>query len=226
MATAEGTDPAEGTAEEAAEGVPWTRKRTGRRPGTTLSRVAILQAAQSRFAAHGYAGASIRAIAQDAGVDAALVHHFFVSKEKLFAASIHDALNPESVVEAVLAGGSRVGGTGQRLMRAFIELWEGERTSRQMRGILRSAVSHEAAARMMREFLTQEVLMPIAAATGRTQPEVRASLAASQLIGLAMARYVLGVQPLASLSHDELVAYVGPTFQRYLTGTLPSPAQG
>ncbi|MCX2967562.1 MULTISPECIES: TetR/AcrR family transcriptional regulator [Streptomyces] len=197
-------------------------KRTGRRPGATVSRQAILQAAQSRFAEQGYGGASVRGIAQDAGVDAALVHHFFGSKEGLFTASIHDALHPRVVVAAVLDGGVR--GTGERLLRAFLGLWEGEPTSRQMRGILRSAVSHEAAARMLREFLTGEVLAPIARAAGKDEPEVRASLVASQLVGLAMTRYLVRVEPLTAMSPDQVVAAVAPTLQRYLTGPLPGPA--
>lgn len=196
------------------------RKRTGRRPGTTLSREAILQAAQTSFAEHGYAGASIRGIAQDAGVDAALIHHFFLTKEGLFAASIHDALHPETVVEAVLAA-RRVAGTGERVLRTFLSLWEDEQSGRQMRSILRSAVSHEAAARILREFITKEVLFPIAKATGRTRPLLRASLAASQLVGLAMTRYLVAVEPLAHLDRDDVVATVAPTLQRYLTGVLP-----
>ncbi|WP_219092946.1 TetR family transcriptional regulator [Streptomyces sp. JJ38] len=198
------------------------RKRTGRRPGVTLSRQAILHAAQSRFAEHGYGGASIRGIAQDAGVDAALVHHFFLSKEGLFTASIHDALHPKELVEAVL-GTKGVRGTGERLLRAFLALWEGEETSRQMLSILRSAVTHEAAARMLRQFVTEEVLVPVAAATGRTHARVRASLAAAQLVGLAMTRYIVAIEPVASMSEDELVASVAPTLQRYLTGALPAP---
>ncbi|WP_340557436.1 TetR/AcrR family transcriptional regulator [Streptomyces sp. GSL17-111] len=210
---------------EIAEDLGGGRKRTGRRPGVTLSRQAILQAARSRFAEHGYAGASVRAIANDAGVDAALIHHFFLSKEGLFAASIHDALHPEAVVEAVL-GGKGVRGMGERLVRTFLGLWEGETTARQMRSILRSAASHEAAARILREFITQEVLVPIAKTTGRTHPDVRASLAASQLVGLAMTRYIVEIGPLATLPQDDVVACVAPTLQRYLTGALPAPFDG
>lgn len=211
--------------EESGEASGAARKRTGRRPGATLSRQAILRSAQVRFAAHGYEGASIRAIAQDAGVDAALIHHFFDTKERLFAASIHDALHPEAVVRSVLSGAG-VSGTGERVVRTFLGLWEDEQTGHQMRSILRSAVSHEAAARMLREFITQEVLVPIAAATGRTHPRLRASLAASQLIGLAMTRYLVAVEPLAELERDEIVATVAPTLQRYLTGVLPAPFRG
>ncbi|MEE1931088.1 TetR family transcriptional regulator [Streptomyces sp. TRM 70351] len=218
MSAPRGVEGAGGVTEDGVTG----RKRTGRRPGITLSRQAILQAAQARFAEYGYEGASIRGIAQDAGVDAALIHHFFLSKEGLFAASIHDALHPEAVVEAVLSVKS-VRGTGERLLRTFLGLWEAEQTGRQMRSILRSAVSHEAAARMLREFITQEVLVPVAEATGKTHPGVRASLAASQLVGLAMTRYIVAVEPLAGMDRDDVVAAVAPTLQRYLTGALPEP---
>lgn len=200
-------------------GTAVVRKRTGRRPGTTLSRQAILRSAQAKFGAHGFEKASIRSIAQDAGVDAALIHHFFLSKEGLFAASIHDALHPDKVVEEVLAG--RETEVGERLVRAFLGLWEGEETAHQMRSILRSAVSHERAARMLREFIMREVLVPIASASGQPRPETRASLAASQLIGMAMTRYIVEIQPIASLPGEELVASVGPVMQRYLADRLP-----
>lgn len=196
------------------------RKRTGRRPGITLSRQAILRSAQAKFGAYGFEKASIRSIAQDAGVDAALIHHFFLSKEGLFAASIHDALHPEKVVEEVLSA-SRAE-IGARLVRAFLRLWEGEETAHQMRSILRSAVSHDRAARMLREFIMREVLVPIATEAGQPRPETRASLAASQLIGMALTRYIVEMQPIASLSGEELVEYVGPVMQGYLAGELPA----
>ncbi|MBW1601228.1 TetR family transcriptional regulator [Streptomyces sp. JJ66] len=191
-----------------------------------MSRQAILQAARTRFAEQGYGGASLRAIAQDAGVDAALVHHFFGSKEGLFAASMQETLHPRTVVAGVLDGGA--GGAGERLLRAFLRLWEGEETSQQMRGILRSAVPHEAAARMLREFITGEVLTPVAEALGGDAPRVRASLVASQLVGLAMTRYLVRVEPLAAMTRDEVVAAVAPTVQGYLTGPLGAwpPASG
>lgn len=223
---AEGAHPAaDGPVNGASDGtVPPARKRTGRRPGTTVSRAAILRSAQAKFGAHGFGGATIRAIAQDAGVDAALVHHFFLSKERLFLAAIRDALHPDQVREAVLFGGGGVCDMGSRLVSVFLGLWEGEETGLQMRSILRSAVTHDAAAKMLREFVIQEVLLPITQAAGGTQPETRASLAASQLVGLAMTRYIVELQPIASLTRQDVVDWAGPGIQRYLTGELPASA--
>ncbi|GGO95480.1 TetR family transcriptional regulator [Wenjunlia tyrosinilytica] len=197
------------------------RKRTGRRPGNTESRQAILTAARAKFALYGYEGASIRSIAQEAGVDTALIHHFFLSKEGLFAASIHDAIEPERMVEQVLGKRRATRGLGERLARYFMGLWEAPETRDKMRSILRSALSHDRAQKMLRDFVAVEVLGPIAGSTGKSHPEVRAALAASQLIGLALTRYIVELGPIASLDAEQVVACVAPTLQRYLVGPLP-----
>lgn len=200
------------------------RKRTGRRPGTTQSRQAILTAARAKFAVHGYEGASIRAIAQEAGVDTALIHHFFLSKEGLFAASIHDVVHPHRVIEAVVGRRRATRGMGERLVRAFNELWEGENGNK-MASIMRSAVSHEAAAQIIRDFFTTEVLHPIVRAAGKTHPEIRAALISSQLVGLGMTRHIIQVQPLPHFDTEYMVDCVAPVIQRYLTGPLPEPEE-
>lgn len=202
------------------------RKRTGRRPGNTESRQIILRAARSRFASHGYEGASIRSIAQEAGVDTALIHHFFLSKEGLFAAAVHDAVHPEDLVDSVVVKRKALRGLGERTVRAFLTLWESEDSRYQMRGILRSAVSHEAAAHLLRKFFIEEVALPIARTTGKSDPEVRAALVTSQLVGLAMTRYIVQVQPLDTLDPEDVVACVAPTVQRYFTGALPVRFEG
>lgn len=217
---------------------PAPRRPAGRRPGSTVSRQAILEAAESMFAKYGYGSASIRGIAQEAGVDAALVRHFFVSKEGLFAAVMHDVMQPGHLVAAVTGGPPPSGGgeppdgaqprqpagrqgMGVRLVSGFLSLWEGETTGGKMLGLLRSAVTHEEAERMLRDFLTSEVVTPIARAIGTPHPEMRATFAGSQLIGLAMIRYVVKVQPLASLERQAVVSVVGPTVEHYLSGALP-----
>jgi AcrR family transcriptional regulator len=200
-----------------------TRKRTGRRPGNTESRQAILTAARSKFALYGYEGASIRAIAQEAGVDTALIHHFFLSKEGLFAASIHDAIEPERLVEQVLGKGRRrsTRGLGERVARYFLSLWEAPETRDKMRSILRSAFSHDRAQQMLRDFVSVEVLGPIADSTGKPRPEIRATLVASQLIGLALTRYIVELEPIACLEAEQVVECVAPTLQKFLVGPLP-----
>lgn len=194
------------------------RRRTGRRPGESDTREAILASARRRFAEQGYDGATIRAIAGDAGVDPALVHHFFATKENLFVASMRlpfgpgDVLPPLAYVER-----DRL---GEALARAALGMWEVPEVQDTMLGVLRSAFSNEQAARMLREFVTQAVVSRLAGIAGGPDPEVRASLAASQIVGIAVVRYLVRIEPIASVSVDELVAAIGPTLQRYLTGEL------
>ena len=195
-----------------------TAARTGRRPGPNRTRAAILAAARASFAAIGYDATTIRAVARDAGVDAALVHRFFGSKEQLFAAAMELAVSPSELVERLLADG--VDGVGARLVEALLTLLDAPVARAPFLALIRSAVSNEQAATMLREFLTREVLGRLAAAAAPDVPELRASLAGSQVVGLAMARYVVRVPPLADADPAVVAAAVGPTIQRYLTGSL------
>jgi len=192
--------------------------RTGRRPGPNRTRAAILAAARASFAANGYDATTIRAVARDAGVDAALVHRFFGSKEQLFAAAMELVVSPSELVERLLADG--VEGVGERLVHALLTLLDTPVARAPFLALIRSAVSNEQAATMLREFLTREVLGRLAAAAAPDSPELRASLAGSQVVGLAMARYVVRVPPLADADPAAVAAAVGPTIQRYLTGSL------
>ena len=191
-------------------------RRTGRRPGPTRTRGAILDAARTAFAARGYDAVSVRSVARDAGVDPALVHRFFGSKERLFVAAMKLPVAPSALVAAVLAGGAE--GVGERLVRTLLTLWDRPESFAPFLALVRGAVDSEAAATMLREFLTREVLGRIAAVAAPNRPEFRASLAGSQLVGLAMARYIVRIAALADADREELVAAVGPTIQRYLTG--------
>lgn len=198
--------------------------RTGRRAGDSGTREAILESARQQFAGHGYDGATIRAIAAGAGVDPALVHHFYGSKERLFAAAMQLPVVPSEVISAALAGDARPVGvtTGQHMVASALELWEGAETIGPFQALLRSAVTSDQAAAMLREFLTEVILGPVATATQGdpgTAP-FRASMVASQMLGLAVARYVLKFGPVAVASRAELVAAIGPTIDRYLTGDL------
>jgi AcrR family transcriptional regulator len=195
-------------------------KRTGRRPGPTRTRGAILDAARGAFAARGYDAVSVRSVAREAGVDPALVHRFFGSKEQLFAAALELPVAPGALVTALLAGG--VEGVGERLVRTLLMRWDTPGGFAPFLALVRGAVDNEAAATMLREFVTREVLGRIAAVTAPDRPELRASIAASQVVGLAMARYIVRVPPLADADREEIVAAVGPTIQRYLTGALGS----
>ena len=188
--------------------------RTGRRPGTGGTRERILAAARSDFARDGYEGTTIRGIAARAKVDPALVMHYFNSKDGVFRAAVHFPVDPAEFIPRLVAPG--LDGLGERLVRFFVDTWDSPAGS-PLLGLIRSVVGNEDAAALLREFVTQEVLGRLARALALDQPQLRATLVASQLIGLAMIRYVVRVEPLASASATELVAWVGPTLQRYLT---------
>lgn len=195
------------------------RTRRGRRPGQPDTRQAILVAARRAFAELGFDRASIRRIAADAGVDPALVHHYFGAKDQLFTAALEVPVNPARLLPDVLSGG--VDGFGERLVRTFVSVWDGPAGPAAV-ALLRSTLSHDWSSRLFREFLTTEILRRALGELGLPDSELRGSLIASQLMGLAMARYVVRVPPLADLPAADVVALVGPTIQRYLAGDLPT----
>lgn len=199
-------------------------RRTGRRPGDARTREQILAVAIASFSASGYESTTIRGVAAAAGVDPALVHYFFGSKDRLFAAAMAIPVNPAELVAQVLTGG--VDGLGQRLARGFLEVWGSPDSGPPMVALLRGAASHEESARMLREFIGREVLGKIAAALGVADADLRAALCGSQLVGLGLGRYVFKIEPLASADPEEVVAWLGPTLQRYLTGDSPERTVG
>jgi AcrR family transcriptional regulator len=190
----------------------------GRRTGPTRTRQTIVEAARAAFAAGGYDAVSLRSIARAAGVDPALVHHFFESKSALFTAAMSLPVDPEPFVAALLAGDRNT--LGERLVLALVELWDRPDGFQGFLGLLRGAVSHPDAARMLREFVTREILGRLAAAAAPDDPQARAALAGTQIIGLAMGRKIVGIAPLAEADPAWLAATIGPTIQRYLTAPL------
>ncbi|MDI3406836.1 TetR/AcrR family transcriptional regulator [Streptomyces cavernicola] len=188
--------------------------RTEREQGPA-ARERILEAARSEFAARGYDKTSVRGIAKVAGVDAALVHHYFGSKDEVFAAAIEVSFEPALVVPAVLAEGPEQ--VGERLARFFFSVWENPATRAPLLAVIRSAVTHEAAAKALRTFVLRRLLERVAGDLDVPNPQFRAELAASHMIGIAFVRYVIKVEPLASVDQEEIVALVAPTLQRYLT---------
>ncbi len=204
---------------------PARPRRSGRRGGASGTREAILAAARSRFGDYGYDGATIRGIAADAGVDAALVHHFFGTKERLFAAAMRLPLSPGELVAAALAPGTREPGRGlgEHMLRTVLQAWEVAEMRSTFLGLLRSAVTSEQAAGMLREFATEAILGRLAGAVqggAGGDAQFRAALVASQVLGLALTRYVLQLEPLARADVDRLAAAIGPTLERYLTGEV------
>jgi AcrR family transcriptional regulator len=188
--------------------------RTGRRPGSGGTRDKILASARAEFGAVGYEIGTIRSIATNAGVDPALVLHYFGSKEGVFRAAVDFPIDPAEFIPRLLAPG--LDGLGERLALFFLETWDSPAGS-PLLGLIRSVVGSEHAAAMLREFISREVLARLAEALDLDQPQVRASLAASHLIGLAMLRYVVKLEPLASASPEQIAIWIAPAIQRYLT---------
>lgn len=194
-----------------------TERRPGRRPGAPATRAAILESAREAFVASGYRAATIRGIAQAAGVDPALVMHFFGNKEGLFAEAMRPPFEPAAVLSAALATDPAAAGTA--IARTFLEAWESSAQRRTLLGLVRSAVSEESAAMMLREGLLAGVERSLNE-LGADRPALRASLISSQLIGVAMARYMVRARGAAEATPAELAAAIGPTLQRYINGPL------
>jgi AcrR family transcriptional regulator len=188
--------------------------RTGRRPGAGGTGEKILAAARAHFATVGYEAGTVRGIAADAAVDPALVLHYFGSKEGVFRAAVDFPVDPADFIPRLLAPG--LDGLGERLVRFFLETWDSP-AGRPLLALIRSVVASEDAAALLREFVTREVLGRLARALDVDQPQLRATLAASTLIGMAMLRYVVKLEPLASASPEVVAGWLGPAVQRYLT---------
>jgi AcrR family transcriptional regulator len=196
--------------------------RTGRRKGRPDTREAILDAARATFADKGFDGASIRAIAGAAGVDPALVHHYFGTKEQLFLASVGAPVDPSDFIPAALSGDDEH--IGERVVRTFLSVWDDPKTGPIVLALIRSGLAHDWSARMLREFLAAQVLRRVIDRLDVRPDEapMRAALTASQMIGLGLGRYLLKIEPLASADADTVVAMIAPTVQRYLLGPLPT----
>lgn len=191
--------------------------RTGRRPGARNTRAEILDAAREYFAREGYEAATIRAIAGRAGVDPALVHHFFGTKTALFAEAMKLPVDPAQLIDGIVSGDRDT--IGERLARTFFSVWESDARTPFV-ALIRSAATHEEAARMVREAISTEILGRIAAFVGSPDARLRATLVGSQLVGIIMARYIIRIEPLASAHPELLIPAVAPTIQRYLTGDI------
>jgi len=195
------------------------RRRRGPRPAGADTRAEILAAARSEFAAKGYDATTLRGIARLAGVDPRLVHHYFEGKDEVFVAAVEFPAVPRTLVARVVDPG--LDGIGERMARSFFDVWDNPVGRERLMALIVSVLSGPGAARMVREFLTREVFVRVAAATGAQDAQLRANLAASHMVGLAIARYVLQVEPLASTDTETLVELVAPALQRYLVGPLP-----
>jgi AcrR family transcriptional regulator len=189
--------------------------RMGRRPGPSSTRDEILLAARRRFAEGGYDRATFRGIASDAGVDPALVVQFFGSKKDLFAAATATPVTLAELWDESKQDPSA--GPGLRLAKLLMMWLEDEGARQALLGRIRSAASEPAAADSVREMIGAQ-LTDFARQMDGDRPDVRASLLATQFLGVVFARFVVGVEPLASMEGEEIARWLGPTFDLYLTG--------
>jgi AcrR family transcriptional regulator len=187
----------------------------GRRAGTGETRTTILDAARTEFAARGYAATSVRAIARGANVDPALVHHYFGSKSKVFIAAMELPIDPDVIVERVFAEGPEH--AGARLAATFLGLWEELAARERLLAMLRTAVLGDDNS-ATREFVTVELTARLAERIGTADAPLRANLAVSQLLGIALTRHVLCLEPIASTPRAEIEARIAPVLQRHLDG--------
>ncbi|MFJ4263915.1 TetR family transcriptional regulator [Paenarthrobacter nicotinovorans] len=196
--------------------------RRGRRSPGDHSREAIVAAARSLFAEQGFEGTSLRQVAREAGVDPAMVHHFFKGKDELFAASVELPADPAEVLSDVENVAPTV--RAEAIVRAVLELWEGP-ARHALVAFVRGTIGSQAKTALLREMVTRAVLPRITAGLPGSAEEIRlrGNLVATQVVGLMLARYVIRMQPLASAPRDEVVRLVAPNIQRYLTGNLDSP---
>jgi AcrR family transcriptional regulator len=204
----------------------------GRRPGKRDTRAEILTAATSAFTEDGYDRVSLRAIASRAGVDPALVHHYFPGgKAEVFSAVVQDDFDPRLILDLVLSedhtaqvAASALPSRGASIVAHFVRMWDeadDTGTREAFVSFTQAAASSPDAAAGVRAFLAERIWSKLGD-DGRSADELarRRSLIASQLMGLGFARYVLRLEPVASASPEELARWVGPAIDRYADGEL------
>jgi len=194
------------------------KRRSGRRPGDSGTREAIAAAALEHFARLGYERTTIRSIASQAGVDPALVMHYFGSKEQLFEAAMDMPMDVPAVLDHLMSGDPA--GVGHRLADFLMTVMEDPVAGNVLISRIRTATTDSTAADLLRRLVVQEMLLPLAERLGADHAELRAGLVGSQIVGFVHTRWIVGIDPIVALSRDEVVAVLGPTFQRYLTEPL------
>lgn len=194
---------------------PAVAGRRGRRPAGDDTRASIVEVARSSFAAKGYDRASLRGIAREAGVDPALVHHYFKGgKAELFAETLAVPINPAALVDRIIAGDpARL---GWRVIETFLAVWDAPERRESLVALIRSSMTSDDSARMLREYLGREIFGRIASAGNAPDPQRRGELAASQVVGMAVMRYVVKLPVLAAASDEQIIADLGPVLQHYL----------
>lgn len=194
------------------------RTSRGRRPGAPDTRAEVLAAARTSFAEKGFRGTTIRAVAASAGVDPALVHHYFGTKDDLFLAALEMPVDPRELLAPIVAQGSD--GAGERLVRTLLSVWDDPEHQVRLLGVVRSVLSEDGAT-LLKDGFIPVVVGPALAQLGTDRPDVRVPLVASQVVGLIVTRYLIALPPMADMPAEDVVGRVGPVIQYYLTGDLP-----
>jgi AcrR family transcriptional regulator len=194
----------------------------GRRPGSSTTRGEILSAARELFARQGYENASLRAIARRAGVDVALIAHFFGSKQGLLREVLTPPVDPSQLIGNALVGAER-DRMGEAFVRGVVSAWDAPAYNAALTGGLRTAVTNELAMTYLREMMMTTVVGAVSALSGDDRAGRRAELVAAQMIGVAMARYLLELPEVTAMTPDELARAVGPSVQHLLMAPLDSP---
>lgn len=197
--------------------------RKGRRPGSPDTQGQILEAASREFASRGYDSTTIRGVATAAGVDPALVLHYFGSKEQLFVATLRVPVNPAAIVRGILDE-TEPGQMGQRLISTMLGVWDATAHRNPLIAVLRSVAGEGPIADTVRQFIERSIIAAFAERLPGPEPQLRAVLIGSQVAGLLLARYVVRLEPLASADPHRLAAIYGPTIERYAYAKLPPAA--
>lgn len=190
----------------------------GRTTGSTKAK--ILKAAAKEFAQAGYEAASLRSVARRAGVDPALVHHYFKDKNDLFVQTMRIPINPGEIIAQ--AATAPLDELGAALVRALVSTWRKPAFRTAATAMIRGLISSSSATKILRPFIQQEIFARLGTRLPRNTAEPRIALVASQLVGLIVARYIIDLEPLASMEDEQVIELIAPTIQRYLTGELPA----
>jgi AcrR family transcriptional regulator len=196
------------------EAITGGRRGRGRPAGETDYRSAIVRAARHQFGERGYRATTLRSVAHDAGVDPRLVLHYFGSKQHLFVSSVELPIEPELVLARVFGGGAA--DVAPRVVDVILDVLEDAARRDAFLALMRAAVTEPEAAELIRSLFSERLLMPIASRFGGKQPSLRASMIATQLVGLAIVRYVVQVDPLAHAGREQLVRALVPVIRHYL----------
>jgi AcrR family transcriptional regulator len=195
-----------------------TRTSRGRRPGAPDTRAEVLAAARTSFAEKGFRGTTIRAVAASAGVDPALVHHYFGTKDDLFLAALEMPVDPRQLLVPVIAQGPD--GAGERLVRTLLSVWDDPENQVRLLAVARSVLSEDGVT-LLKDGFIPVVVGPALAQLVTDRPDVRVPLVAGQVVGLIVTRYLIALPAMADMPAEDVVGRVGPVIQHYLTGDLP-----